>query len=295
MLHKPFTLLLLALVALRLFGVETRAETNRPASVSTEPISATNLWFEVGEELVYSIHWGVIRVGETRVTTEWIEEDGRLLILIRYRTRSNSFLDKIYRVDDTIEAAIDPATFLPVRFVKNLSEGKRRYDEVTVFDHAARKAFWTSRTKNQTKEFEIEADTRDLVTFMYFMRQHEFEPGEKAEFRVMADEKIYDVFVNAGSIDTMKMPGFGKVKSVRLTPEAAFEGLFVRKGKIVLWVSRDARRLATRVQATIPVADIHINLTEVRGPGNDRWVRNRSSEPAATEQAKLFTEAGNAH
>jgi len=272
-LHKFRLFLLLALALFSgAWGWIARAES------ASEPPA---LWFDVGEELVYSIHWGVIRVGETRVTTEWMEEEGRRLLLIRYRTKSNSFLSKIYPVDDTIEAVIDPVPFLPIRFVKKLSEGKRKTDEVTVFDHAAGVAHWTDALKNRKKDFAIDADTRDLVTFMYFMRKRAFTPGEQVEYRVMADEKIYDVFLNVGSIDTMKMEGFGKVKSVRVTPEAAFEGLFVRKGKMVVWVSHDARRVATRIQATVPVADIHINLREVRGPGHDSWVRGKQTSGAA--------------
>lgn len=264
--HKRLILLFTFCLFLGLLPMVAHAESAPP-----------KLWFNVGEELVYSIHWGVIRVAETRVTTEWVEEDGRRLIAIRYRTRSNSFLRKIYPVDDVIEAVIDPGPFLPVRFTKTLSEGRYRTDEVTVFDHAAGKAYWTNRYRDKKKEFEIDPDTRDLVTFMYYMRQHEFEPGEKAAYRVMADEKIYDVFLNVTSVDTLKTDNFGKVKSVRITPEAAFEGLFVRKGKIVLWVSRDARRVATRVQATVPVADIHINLAQVLGPGDDAWVKGKGT------------------
>ncbi|HMP76805.1 MAG TPA: DUF3108 domain-containing protein [Kiritimatiellia bacterium] len=255
------------------------------ADDSTAPAGAP-LWFNVGEELVYKLHWGVMGVGETRVTTEWVEEDGRRLIAIRYRTRSNSFLDRIYRVDDTIEAIIEPTTFLPVRFTKTLNEGRYKTDEVTTFDHAAGKAYWRHRTKDRTKEFEIEPDTRDLVTFMYFMRQREFQPGETAQYRVMADEKVYDVTINAGKVDTLKMDGFGRVRSIRITPEASFEGLFVRKGKMTLWVSQDARRIATRIQVTVPVADIHINLQEVKGPGNDSWVRRDKSQSQVQAEAR---------
>ena len=46
-------------------------------------------------------------------------------------------------------------------------------------------------------------------------------------------------------------------------------------------VSHDARRVATRIQATVPVADIHINLREVRGPGHDSWVRGKQTSAAA--------------
>ena len=253
-------------------------------SSAAEP--APDLWFEVGEELVYKLHWGVMGVGETRVTTEWVEKDGRRLIAIRYRTRSNAFLDRIYRVDDTIEAVIEPTTFLPVRFTKILNEGRYKTDEVTTFDHAAGRAYWRHRTKDRTKEFDIEPDTRDLVTFMYFMRQREFQPGETAQYRVMADEKLYDVTINAEKVDTLKMERYGKVRSIRITPEAAFEGLFVRKGKMTLWVSQDPRRIATRIQVTVPVADVHINLHEVKGPGNDAWVRREAARAAPPAQAR---------
>lgn len=255
--------------------------------------AATNsrpaLWFEVGEELHYRIHWGVMHVGDSYVTSEWIEENGRELLRIRYRTRSNSFLDRIYPVDDTIEAVIEPHSFLPVRFEKRLSEGRYRTHEVTVFDHENGKAYQTNRRKGTTREFDIEPDTRDLVTFMYYMRQHEFLPGDKASFRVMADEKIYDLHITAGPVETLKMQNYGKVRSIRIVPEAAFQGLFVRKGKMTLWISQDSRRIATRIQASVPVADVHVNLHRVRGPGDDFWVKggeqhaeNGAGETAAT-------------
>lgn len=271
---------IIPLVGALLLNAVARAEPSR---------GRPDLWFQVGEELHYRIHWGVMHVGDTRVTTEWIEEDGRDLLVIRYRTRSNSFLDRIYRVDDTIEAVIEPHSFLPVRFVKILNEGRYRTDELTEFDHANGKAYWTHRRKGDRKEFAIDADTRDIVTFMYYMRKREFQPGETAEFRVMADEKIYDLFVKAGPVETMKMPRYGKVRTIRITPEAAFQGLFVRKGKMTLWVSQDERRLATRIQATVPVADVHINLHEVKGPGTDPWVRGESSTRGPEAEARLVS------
>lgn len=271
---------IIPLVCVLLMSTAARAEPSR---------GRPDLWFQVGEQLHYRIHWGVMHVGDTHVTTEWIEEDGRDLLVIRYRTRSNAFLDRIYRVDDTIEAVIEPHSFLPVRFVKILNEGRYRTDELTVFDHAAGKAYWTHRRKGDRKEFAIDADTRDIVTFMYYMRKHEFKPGDRAEFRVMADEKIYDLFVTAGPVETMKMQRYGKVKSIRITPEAAFQGLFVRKGKMTIWVSQDSRRIATRIQATVPVADVHINLHEVFGPGNDLWVREGASARGVETEVRLIS------
>lgn len=231
------------------------------------------LWFAVGEELRYEVYWGVVHAADSRVTTEWVEEHGRRLLAIRFRTKSNGILKKIYPVDDFIESVIDPVTFLPLRFTKTLNEGRYHTDETTVFDHVKGVAQWANRKNGKQKEFPIEADTRDIVTFMYYLRAQTFTPGQQAKFRVMADEKLYDLFFTVGASDVMKFDRFGKVRSVRIEPEAAFEGIFVRKGKLTIWVSEDPRRVCTRLMATTPFANVRVNLAEVLGPGDDFWVR----------------------
>ena len=229
--------------------------------------------FTVGEELIYRVYWGFIPVGKTRIVSSWIEEDGRRLLAIRYRTRSNRFIAALYPVDDLIESIIDPDTFLPVRFVKKLKEGHRRNDEITTFDFEKGEARWQDFIKNRSKTYPIDPDTRDIVSFMYFMRSHRFKPGDKKKFRVMADEKIYDLFVSAEEVEDVKLKRFGRVKSIRLEPEAQFEGLFVRKGKVTVWVSEDERGLLSKMVGSVPVASIKVIPWEVHGPGDDFWIR----------------------
>jgi len=232
----------------------------------------TGLWFPMGETLDYNIYWGVIPVGRSHVTTEWIAEDGRTLIAIRLRTKSNNFLSTLYPVDDFLEAIIDPETFLPVRFTKKLSEGRYRADETTTFDHKNLVATWKSNRSGKVKEFAIDPDTRDVVTFMYYMRRKQFEPDTVNKYRVMADEKVYDLIVNAQKVETVKLEHFGKTPCLRFEPEAKFGGLFVRKGRMWMWVSQDKRRIATKIAAQVPVASISLWLDHVGGPGDDFWV-----------------------
>lgn len=230
-------------------------------------------WFPVGEELVYSVHWGFIPVGEARVWSEWVRVNGRVLLALRFHTRSNKAIATIYPVNDRLETLVDPTTFLPVRFEKNMSEGRNRYHEVTVFDHASLTAHWTSLIKKKSKVFALEPDTRDLATFMYHIRSRPFQKGEKQQHRVMADDKIYDLFLNVADVENVKLDDFGRISCHRIEPDAKFDGLFVRKGKMTIWVSRDARCISTRIAASVPVADIKIILRAVRGPGDDEWVR----------------------
>jgi hypothetical protein len=266
--------LLLALAA------ETFAQTGDPPP---------NLWFPVGEVLSYNVYWGVIAVGTSRMSSEWVEEEGRRLLAIRMRTRSNKFLSAIYPVDDFIESVIDPATFLPVRLTEKMNEGRHHKNEITTFDHAAGKATWKSLDRDREKQFDIEADTRDLLSFMYHLRSRSecFEPGREHRFRIFVDEKLYDLILNPLAIESVDLDKFGKVSSVRFEPEAQFNGLFVRKGKLWLWVSADDRRILTRAAARIPVASVKILLTRVSGPGGENWEKAAAARPDA---GKIVTE-----
>lgn len=273
--------LLLNLLFLLLVAV-VRAPAQEPVTTASPPaVSATttNFWFPVGEELVYHAHWGLFYVAESRTTVNWTNHEGRALLAVRIRTKSNAVISTVYPVDDTVETLIDPDRFLPVRFTKTLNEGRYHTDEVTVFDHAAGKAYWHNRKKDERKEFAIDADTRDIVTLMYWLRRETFKPGQTREFRVMADEKLYDLFVRVKDHEELENDTYGTLATVRMEPDAAFQGLFVRKGKLTLWVTRNEQRIMAKVMAEIPVANVRIHLAEVRGPGRAWWDKKKEKKP----------------
>ncbi len=231
------------------------------------------LWFPVGERLVYSVHWGFLHVGETHVWSEWVEEDGRVLLAIRVRIQTVSFMDKIYPVNDFLESIVDPQTFLPLRFSKNLSEGRYRLKEVTTFDHRAGRAHWKHLLReNSTNDFEIKADTRDMLSFMYYMRRYDWKPETELTERVMADEKLYELIVHARKYENIELPHYGTVRSLLVEPDAKFKGVFIRVGRMKVWISDDQRCLCTQATAKIPVGSVRLMLQRVEGPGDDQWL-----------------------
>ena len=243
--------------------------TNQPARTAT---NRPALWFPVGEQMFYKVQWGVWIVAETKVASEYIEEDGRTLLAIRVTTHTGSIMSTIYPVDDFIESVVDPVTFLPIRFTKRLSEGRYRLHEITTFDHKARTAHWRHLLKNDSKDFAIDADTRDLISYMFYMRSQKFEPNTHYDFRVMADEKLYDLLVEARYIETLDIGNYAKIRTLKIDPEAKFHGLFVRVGKLEVWISDDERCLCVRATAQAPViGTIRLLIDRVEGPGDDYW------------------------
>jgi len=239
----------------------------------TAPAEKPELWFPVGEKLTYNIRWGPWIVGYSTVWTEWIREDGRDLLAIRVRNRSTSILNKLFPVDDFMESIVDPVTFLPLRFFKNLSEGRYRLKEITTFDHQKKMAHWQHLLRDSHEDFAIDADTRDLLSFMFFMRSQSWNEHMGYHFRVMADEKLYDLYVNPIGFEKINLRKYGKVRSLKLVPEAVFKGLFVRVGRLEVWVSDDDRCILTKGTAIVPfpIGTIRVMLGKVEGPGDDFW------------------------
>jgi hypothetical protein len=246
-----------------LFGPETHAvAADLPA-----------LWFPVGEELVFRVYWAFLPIGKSRVKTAWVEEDGRRLLAIRYRTQTNRLFDKIYPINDFAEALIEPHRFLPVTFTVRTERRKLTADETVVFDHDRRVATWSSRLSGETREVPIDPDARDIITFMYHLRATGLDPQTAADYRVFGDDKMHHLHVETHGVDAIRLPVFGEVPSVKVEPRVEFRGLMIEDGRVLMWVSRDARHLATRLNIDAPFARVRALLCQVLGPGDDAWSR----------------------
>lgn len=239
-------------------------------------VFAAELPFPVGERLVYSVSWNRIPIAWSEVTTSMETFEGRKVLAIRMRSRNYSIYNWIVKADDRHESLVDPETLLPIQFTKNLKENDYRCHEITRFDYKAGKAHYESQTNGSKKTYDIDPDTRDILSFMYFMRATSLEPNSTMEYRVMADEKIYDLVVKTKGIVSISLPDYDqKIPSLRMVPEAKFDGLFVRKGNGTIWVSRDSRRLLTFAKMKVPFGKVRITLREVDGPGYDFWIKGK--------------------
>ena len=114
---------------------------------------------------------------------------------------------------------------------------------------------------------------------MYFMRAEEFRPNETRKFEVVVNDKIYELEVNTGRVERVNLRHYGRVESLRIDPRASFEGVFIRRGEMSVWLSQDPRRILTRLELDTPFASVRLLLRNVRGPGEDDWIK--LAEPLA--------------
>jgi hypothetical protein len=239
-------------------------------------LCAAELPFPIGEELVYTISWIGVPIAQATAVTEMDTYEGRDVLAIRIRLNTFAFFNHICKVEDFYEGLIDPETLLPIRFEQNISERNYRRHDMTTFDYQTLKAHYVHEGNDTTKTYDIDANSRDILSFMYFMRSESLTENNETRYRVMSDEKIYDLFIRAFEIESINVDRYGrKIPCLTVKPEAKFDGLFVRKGKATVWISRDPRHLLTYAKVSTPFGRVSLTLDDVRGPGDDFWITEK--------------------
>jgi hypothetical protein len=231
--------------------------------------------FLPGEKIRYKVSWMGIPLAWSETSAEQFIEDGRPLIRVRIISKTYKAYSHIYKVDDLVEAIIDPVTALPLRISFNIREGSRRKSQTTLFYHDQKMAIFRDRLTKDTREIPIERDTRDLISFMYANRKQDMQILTEQQHKLLVDGKLYALDLNILQDGNIKLPGYGTVPCVKIEPIAEFDGLFLRKGKISFWVSKQNRRMVTCMTAKIPVGKVSIKLQNVSGPGDDFWITNK--------------------
>jgi len=235
--------------------------------------------FPVGETLEYKLYWGVVPVGRAEFQTFWDTFEGRPVIVIRATARTTAVVAAIYPVEDLIQSIVDPETLLPIKYTQKLREGRHKRDDEVIFDHENGRAVWSKiGKKSKTKTIEIDGDTRDVLALTYKMRGGDFGVDSSDNFKVLVDDKLYDLSVKGVEKKERDVADYGKIECLEVEPEAAFGGIFVRKGKVRLWFSEDKRRVCVRMTGKVPLANVKAVLKKVSGPGDDFWVKKEDDE-----------------
>jgi len=231
--------------------------------------------FIPGEVSKYKVSWMGLPLAWSSASIDTIAENGRELIRIRMVSKSYKAYSYIYKVDNATETVIDPKTALPLRLDVVLNEGSIHKSHLTTFYHDKRVAVFQDRISKDIKEVPIENGTQDIYSFLYSARNQDLATLASQKHTLFVDGKLYELGLKIRKEGNIKLPGYGKVESVQIEPIAEFDGIFLRKGKIMFWVSKQSRRMVTCIKAKVAVGKIKVKLQGVSGPGDDSWVATK--------------------
>lgn len=231
--------------------------------------------FFPGEVSEYKVSWMGLPLAWSRTSTDTITENGHELIRIRMVSKNYKAYSRIYKVDNITEVILDPKTALPVRLDVHLDEGGRRKSQLTNFYHDKKYAIFQDRITKDIKEVPIHSNTQEVLSFLYSVRNWDMEKLAAQTHTLFVEGKLYELDLKIHRQDKIKLPNYGDVPSIEIEPIAEFDGLFLRKGKIMFWISMQNRRMVTCIKAKVAIGKVTVKLQRVTGPGSDFWANKK--------------------
>lgn len=240
------------------------AAAGAPAGAVDYPSRPQGAW-SLGERLVYQVKFGPLTAGTAELSVaDRITFARRPTYRIQSTARSADWF--FYRVRDTVVSYLDEGGLFSWKYEKHLREGSYRNDEVSTFRHQSDTPT-ILRTLNGARQepMPFPRFATDVLGALYVVRTMRLEPGRTVEIPVSDGRRNYDLQVNVERRERVRVPA-GEFDCVVVEPRLESEGIFVRKGRMWVWMTDDARHMPVKLKAEIPVGAIEVVL-ESHTPG----------------------------
>ncbi|MHC5058790.1 MAG: DUF3108 domain-containing protein [Planctomycetota bacterium] len=220
-----------------------------------------------GERLVYEIKWSGMPAGASTLSVKWKRDfEGSQAYHVECQTKANKLTGFAYPVDDKTITIIDAAGGFSRLFQMSKNEARIRKTEHIRFDYENDLAVYEQRRPGpfptrSRKRVHIDGLMQDPLSCVYYLRATPLSPGDKLRMPVHTERRTWPLTVEVVRREEIDVPGFGTLSTLRLEPTMHFPGIFVRKGRMVIWVEEETR-IPVRMNVDVPVGSVTVTLSD---------------------------------
>jgi hypothetical protein len=240
----------------RVFNAEERASAAIPP-----PAKA----FMPGETLTYEISWSKIVTAGTAVMEIKGEKlpNGQKVLRFIASSHSVGVVDAVYPVNDRVESLFDPQIMQSLSFNLSESHGQRKRRRSLTFDHTGRTVI--SRLNNDVPQtLTIPDPVQDALSSLFYLRTlKDFTIGTTHVIEVHDSGKNWSVEVQTLAREKVKTPA-GEFNTIKVKTFPRYEGVFMNKGEIFIWLTDDSRKIPVLMKSTIAIGSIMTTLTDMK-------------------------------
>jgi hypothetical protein len=247
-----------------------------------------------GEKLVYDIRWSGMPAGAATLSVKWKRDfEGAKAYHVECETKTNRFTSFSYPVEDKTITIIDAKGAFSRLFQMSKSEHRIKRTEHIRFDYENDIAVYEQRrpgpfpTKSR-KRVHIDGFMQDPLSCVYYLRTMPLSPGDTVRMPVHTERRVWPLTIEVVRREELDIPGFGKLSTLRIEPTMHFPGIFVRKGRMVIWVDEETR-IPVRMHVDIPIGSITVTLVDTEKAPLSRLDAPKPTKP--TKPAKSETPA----
>jgi hypothetical protein len=215
--------------------------------------------FGSGEILDYELQYGVMNVGRARLETLEVETyRGRRALGLLSRARSAKWIDSVYKVRDEISSLLDLDSLSSLRFTKHLREGNYSSDSEAEYFQEEGVARYADGSESP-----LIPGSQDILSALFTLRAFPLREGMVLHIPVHDGKKSYPLRVAVVGREQVETP-LGSFDCVVLEPTLQSQGLFKSEGRMLIYLSDDARRLPVKLKARAPVGAFTSELQAYR-------------------------------
>jgi hypothetical protein len=249
----------------------TPAATPTPTPTAMPTPSAPSLPFAAGERLAFKMTYARLLAGRAEIAVQPGVYEGRSVFRLSLDVRSEGFFAWLfrYKVDDHTVATWDPATGCSFGIEKHLREGRAIRDQVVRFDPVAGIATVEDR-KIAQKVFQVGPCALDVFSAFFVARLRGLTHDGQLTVRVFDNGKLYDLPFRPIGYERLDLPApLGRQVMTQVAEPVVppGSGLFTQEGRLLVWVTADARRIPVRVRSKVPVGSVSGDLESYTPPG----------------------------
>ena len=217
-----------------------------------------------GESIIYSIYYSAaglyVIAGSANFSNKLEKLDEKTVYHAVGKGSSNSKYDWIYKVRDRYETYIDTTTMQPLKFIRDVEEGKHKKYENITFNHAAQTVI------TDTGIVKVPPCIQDVLSTIYFARNLDFskyEKNEKIPFQMFLEGQVYNLHIRYLGKEEIKTT-FGKFKAIKFKALLVEGTIFSGGENMIVWVSDDGNKVPVRVQSPISIGSIKADMVDFR-------------------------------
>ncbi len=220
--------------------------------------------FLPGEVLTYTISWSKIISAGTAVMEVKSDAtaDGSNVLRFVSTARSIGIVDKFYPVRDVVQSVFDPVADESLSYTLDQRHGTRKKNRELIFDHEKERVAYSA---NGHREFiDIPEHTQDALSSLYSLRmQKHFIEGKTITMNIHDSGKNWSVEIHVLGREKIKTP-VGEFDTIKVKTYPKYDGVFMHKGEIFMWLTDDQRKIPVLMKSTITIGSIVATLTDMK-------------------------------
>jgi hypothetical protein len=218
--------------------------------------------FIPGEKMVFQVYYGPLNAGlvDTYLTVDTFKN--QQVYYAEAVAKSTGLADVIYKIRDMYGGYFDPASLLPLKSIRDISEGNYKKHNIVEYNHDSLKAY-----SSESGEHEIPANIRDMVSAFYYIRTIEYDTmkyDDIIKINTFFDDELFPFDMRFRGRETIRTRG-GKFDCIKLVPFVEPGRIFKHEDDMTIWFSDDANRVLIRGKFDLIVGSVKIDLIHYEG------------------------------